>query len=301
MRPKSVLATIGLIAAVCIGLLGCSKSSSTAPGTAETAAPEVPHGHHHHEAGPHGGQVVGLDTADYHAEVTHDDATHRVGVYILDAHAAGVAPVKGASVMIEASTDDKPTEYTLSAVAQPEDVEDTSSYFELESESLYDAVIGVDSAVARPELKLTIDGKSFVGEIPQPERTAAVGHGHSHGGDDALVWHQELIAEGYEIALGHHGVTLLAGGKMEPAMQLTRGGEPVADAKVFNTLLDGDGNVLAEEVAAVYEPPTDEEPSHYAQGSLTIPAGTREAVIRFRVVLPEGAGERTFDVPVTIR
>jgi hypothetical protein len=301
MRPKSVVAAVGLVAGVCVGLIGCSKSSSTAPKTAESAAPEIPHGHHHHEAGPHGGQVIGLDTADYHAEVTQDAATHRVGVYILDAYAAGVAPAKAASVTIEAATDGTPTEYALPAVAQPEDTEGTSSYFELESEPLFDAVIGADSAAGRPELKLVIDGKSFVGDIPQPTQSHAVGHGHSHGGDDALVWRQELKEEGYEIALGHHGVTLLAGGTVEPALQLTRGGEPVADAQVFTTLLDSDGNVLGEEVAAVYEPPTEEEPSHYAQGSLTIPAGTREAAIRFRLVLPQGGGERTFDVPVTIR
>jgi hypothetical protein len=301
MHAKSIFTPIGLIAAVCIGSIGCGKSSSTAPAPSETAAPAIPHGHHHHEAGPHGGQVIGLDTADYHVEVTQDEASHRVGVYILDGYAAGVAPVKGASVAINASVDDKPTEYALPAVAQPEDSEGTSSYFELESEPLFDAVIGADSAVARPELQLTIDGKSYTGVIPQPAQSVASGHGHSHGGDDSLVWHQELKEDGYDIALGHHGVSLLAGGKVEPALQLTRDGKPVDGAQVFNALLDGDGNVLAEEVAAVYEPPTEEEPSHYAQGSLAIPAGTREAVLRFRVILPEGGGERTFDVPVTVR
>jgi hypothetical protein len=58
---------------------------------------------------------------------------------------------------------------------------------------------------------------------------------------------------------------------------------------------------LAQEVSAVYEAPTEEEPAHYAQGALKIPPGTREAKIRFRVVLPEGAGERVFDVPVAVR
>ena len=59
--------------------------------------------------------------------------------------------------------------------------------------------------------------------------------------------------------------------------------------------------VLAEEVGTVYEPPSGNEPSHYAQGMLKIPSGTREAVLRYRIVLPEGKGERTYDVPVAVK
>ena len=95
---------------------------------------------------------------------------------------------------------------------------------------------------------------------------------------------------------------MLAGGDVEPAVQVTRDGQPVADAQVFNALLEDDGEtVLAEEVATVYEPPTSDEPAHYAQGSLKIPSGTRQATIRYRIVLPEGKGERTFDVPVDVK
>ena len=82
----------------------------------------------------------------------------------------------------------------------------------------------------------------------------------SHAGGahvDVLVWNKEMDEQGYRIAVGHHGSSLLAGSKVEPAVQITRDGKPVADAKVFNALLDADGKtVLAEEVATVYEPPT---------------------------------------------
>jgi hypothetical protein len=116
------------------------------------------------------------------------------------------------------------------------------------------------------------------------------------------LWKKVVNEEGYEISLGHHGITLLAGGKVEPAVQIKRDGKPVADAKVFNALLEANGTtVLAEEVPTVYEPPSGEEPSHYAQGSLKIPPGTREAVIRLRILLPEGKGEKTYDVPVSVR
>ena len=120
--------------------------------------------------------------------------------------------------------------------------------------------------------------------------------------DDALTWSKELKEQGYDISLGYHGTSLLAGSKVEPAVQITRDGKPVADAKVFNALLEANGKtVLAEEVATVYEPPSSDEPSHYAQGALKIPPGTREAVLRYRIILPEGKGERTYDVPVAVK
>jgi hypothetical protein len=85
-------------------------------------------------------------------------------------------------------------------------------------------------------------------------------------------------------------------------VQITRDGKPVADAKVLNSLVETNGKtMLAEEVATVYKPPSSDEPSQYAQGALKIPPGTREAVLRFRIILPEGKGERTLDVPVVVK
>ena len=100
----------------------------------------------------------------------------------------------------------------------------------------------------------------------------------SGGADDVLTWSKELKEQGYDISLGYHGTGLLAGGKVEPAVQITRDGKPVADAKVFNALLEANGKtVLAEEVATVYEPPSGDEPSHYAQGALiSHPAHARQ-------------------------
>lgn len=65
---------------------------------------------------------------------------------------------------------------------------------------------------------------------------------------------------------------LHAGEEVEPAVSITRNGEPVSDSRVFNALFSADGKTqLAKEVATVYEPTTAEEPAHYAQGTLAIP------------------------------
>ncbi len=123
--------------------------------------------------------------------------------------------------------------------------------------------------------------------------------GHTHEGDDALVWQRsDLEFEGYVISLGHHGKQLFAGHEAEPAVMITKSGEPVADAKVFVTLLDAAGeDVITEEQATVYEPTTAEEPAHYAQASIKMPADATELTLRYRIELSE-ASEFSQDVIV---
>ncbi len=123
--------------------------------------------------------------------------------------------------------------------------------------------------------------------------------GHTHEGDDALVWRRaDLEYEGYVISLGHHGKQLFAGHEAEPAVMITKNGEPVADAKVFVTLLDAAGeDVITEEQATVYEPATAEEPAHYAQASVKMPAEATELTLRYRIELSE-ASEFSRDVIV---
>ncbi len=124
-------------------------------------------------------------------------------------------------------------------------------------------------------------------------------HGHTHEGGDALVWQRaDLEHEGYVISLGHHGTQLFAGHSAEPAVMITKDREPVADAKVFVTLLDATGeDVITQEQAAVYEPTTAAEPAHYAQASVKMPADATEVTLRYRIELP-AASEISRDVVV---
>ncbi len=120
---------------------------------------------------------------------------------------------------------------------------------------------------------------------------------HSHGEDDALIWRGESIEEaGLVIRLGHHGTHLHAGEEVEPAVSITRDGEAVSDAKVFNALYSADGTTeLAKEVATVYEPTTADEPAHYAQGAQSIPKGVIKGVTLFRIV-PAAADAGDYDI-----
>jgi hypothetical protein len=295
----SISIKFGLFAMCLVGLTGCSKTKTKAPPPAQATV--AAHHHHGSARGPHGGYIIGLDVENYHTELTFDEKANRVGLYVLGEDAATVAPIDAKPVTIKVTIDDKATEYTLPAVAQPGDPAGKSSYFEIVSEPLLAVLTGSKSQYPDIELTATIDGKPHLGEIDIQEFSVPVG-ATANAAADALLWLKVLKEQGFEISLGHHGVTLLAGGKVEPAAQITRDGKPVADAKVFNALLAADGKtVLAKELATVYEPPSDNEPSHYAQGTLKIPSGTRAAVLLYRIYLPAGKVEQPYDVPVAVK
>ncbi|MFT7638398.1 MAG: hypothetical protein ACI9G1_000119 [Pirellulaceae bacterium] len=128
-------------------------------------------------------------------------------------------------------------------------------------------------------------------------------HAHSHGDGDELVWavKQKLADSEFEIWLGHHGSHFHAGDTIEPAISVTSSGEAYADAKVFIALVDPDNSekLLGDEVPTVYEPATDEEIAHYAQGELTIHSDALKFAIRYRTVIADRADHIVY-VPMAI-
>jgi ABC-type nickel/cobalt efflux system permease component RcnA len=158
-----------LVLSAFVGLSGCGGSR-----TAEHSD-ETEHEHAHSHEGVHGGQVIELGDEKYHAELVHDDATHKVGVYLLDGTAKVAAPIDAPSITINCcSVGDQPDQYKLEPMAQPGDPPGTASYFELTSEELCD---GIDTAGAVARLSITIDGKPYSGDI----ETHAHDHDHEHG------------------------------------------------------------------------------------------------------------------------
>jgi hypothetical protein len=76
-------------------------------------------------------------------------------------------------------------------------------------------------------------------------------------------------------------------------------GHFIIDSYVYNSLWSEDGKtLLAEDVRTIYEPPTAEEPAHYAQGELNIPSDAKNVVIRFRVMLSGNVGEVSYNLPI---
>ncbi len=142
------------------------------------------------------------------------------------------------------------------------------------------------------------------GETSPPVNTEATEGGptHSHEGGDELVWVGEDIEhDGFVLKLGHHGDHWHAGEAVEPAVSITRDGEAVPDAKVFNSLVSADGmETVGAEIATIYEPETDDEPAHYAQGNLKLPEESNQVIIRFRIALPGVDDELTRDMTIEV-
>lgn len=122
---------------------------------------------------------------------------------------------------------------------------------------------------------------------------------HTHDAADVLTWVQLDIQEGdFTLSLGHHGDHFHGGDTIEPAVKISRGDDDVADAIVHNSLVAEDAEtVLAEERPTVFEPMTDDEPAHYAQGALQIPKDAKNFLIRFRIQLPGSDIESMYDIP----
>ena len=277
-------------------LSGCGGSDDAAPTTPETQSTanttESGGGGHAHGAGPHEGTLADWGGGKYHVEFTVDHDKKESVVYILGSDEKSPTPIKADKLLLSIT---KP-EFQVELTAAPLDGEaaGTSSRFVGSHDSL-----GIVQEFAGM-ISAEVDGTPYVGEFSE-EPHGAAGKPHTHGADDALVWEGEPVEHaGTTLLLGHHGKHLHAGEEVEPAVSITRDSKPVTDAKVFNSLLSTDGKtVLAKEVATVFEPTTEDEPAHYAQGALAIPKDVKKVVIRFRIVLA-GEEAKTFDTPITV-
>lgn len=279
-------------------LSGCGGSEEAAPSTpaAQPAAQteEGGHGHPHphggHGAGPHEGTLADWGGGAYHVEFTVDHDKKESVVYVLGSDEKSPSPVKATTALL--------------SISDPEfQVELEASPLEGEADGLCSRFVGTHDSLGVVQefagtISAEVDGTPYVAEFKEEAHGAG---GHSHGEDDALVWEGKPVEHaGTHLLLGHHGKHLHAGEEVEPAVSITRDGKPVTDAKVFNALVSADGEtVLAKEVPTIFEPTTEDEPAHYAQGALAIPKDVKKVAIRFRVVLT-GEEAKTFDVPISV-
>ena len=116
----------------------------------------------HVEKGPHGGQVFELGGA-YHAELVHDEKSHRIRIYLLDAEAREPVAIEEQQLVINSMVEGKPAAFELKAAALAGESEGRSSHFESTDETLFHSVIEEHDSKSR--LRVSIDGKQFVAEI----------------------------------------------------------------------------------------------------------------------------------------
>jgi hypothetical protein len=157
-----------LVLSLTVAMAGCSQ------GTKSNTGHEHDHHDHDHEAlGPHGGHLIELGDEAYHGELTHDDPSHKVAIYLLDGAAKAMPAAAELPAEVKLSFDDKgkSVDYTLAKVADGK--------YEIVNEALCTLLGGNFDVNAK--LVTTIAGKPFTGTI---EHHAHKGHNHDHHDHD---------------------------------------------------------------------------------------------------------------------
>lgn len=169
MRTMSRISAL-LAFAVSLGLVaGCGDKKVAKDGKQGTSTVKKVDDDHHHDEGPHGGHIIDLGNGAYHAELTHNDATKSVAIYLFDADLKKPVTTAEQEITINLTVDGKPQEYKLAAAPQAEDPKGETSRFELKDENLVDAW---DAPKSTGRVRVNIGGKSYSGDIDA--------HDHKH-------------------------------------------------------------------------------------------------------------------------
>ena len=162
----------GMLAAslpvVVLSIAGCTRQTQTTGPESSPSSPtvDVHAGHAHPSEGPHHGDLIELGNDEFHAELVHDDQS--VTIYILNGAADKQVPIEATVIMINAKYDGQPKQFQLGASPDQNDPVGKSSRFVSNDADLAGHI---DEDGAEHKLVLTIDGKSYRGELA---------HDHNH-------------------------------------------------------------------------------------------------------------------------
>jgi hypothetical protein len=164
------LAAIALAGAISLHA-GCKSETATAPSDAPASgeaghSDADGHNHGHPEEGPHKGHLIELGKEEYHAELTHDEATGEVTIYVLDGVAKEAVPVAETELAVNLVSNGKPMQFVLPASPQASDPQGQSSKFSVTDKSLLEAL---EAEGAKGQLNITINGKPYSGTIEHHE------------------------------------------------------------------------------------------------------------------------------------
>lgn len=141
---------------------GCEQKPSAGPAAQGTHGGDKHDEHAHATEGPHKGQLIELGNEEYHLELVHDDAAHRITVYVLDSAAKQSVPTAAEPITINLVVDNKPAQFSLPAARQESDPAGKTTRFEAVDEKLCEAM---DAPKAKGRINISIGGKPFTGAI----------------------------------------------------------------------------------------------------------------------------------------
>lgn len=153
MKFRFFAALLGLSS--CMLLLGCGAGATDTSSTSDAVHDHATE-HSHATEGPHGGHLIVLGEEEYHAELTHDEATHMVAVYLLDATAKETLSSGPAEITLQIFKDGDFVDYVLKA-------SEDAGGFAVVDEPLCDFLLHAESVKGR--VQAAIAGKQYVGII----------------------------------------------------------------------------------------------------------------------------------------
>ena len=172
--PKEMLVTCVSLAV--FSLAGCTSETQTTTGPESSPPPptvDAHAGHAHPTEGPHHGDLIELGNEEYHAELLHDEQS--VTIYILNGAADEQVPIEATEITINTQHDGQPEQFKLAASSDQNDPAGMSSRFVSNNTDL---AAHIDEEGAEHRLVLTINGKSYRGEIAHDHDHAHEGHDH---------------------------------------------------------------------------------------------------------------------------
>lgn len=177
MRRFAAFATPLAISAL-FAFVGCGDTNEPAGSApAPTAGHSDADGHAHEEGahaeeGPHHGHLIELGEEEYHAELTHDEASKTVSVYLLGKDAKSAVAIADPEITLNLVVDGKPVQAKLTAAPEPGDAQGQASRFTLKDEAVLEAL---EAPKTTGRLNVTIAGKSYAGTVEHHEHGE---HGH---------------------------------------------------------------------------------------------------------------------------
>jgi hypothetical protein len=178
-----------------LGMAGCTDNSAPAPqdeahhpgdghdhgkeaGDNHAHDHDHEHGHDHAaghpEEGPHHGHLIKLGEEEYHAELTHDDATQTITLYLLGADAKTAVAIADAEILLNLVTEGQPLQLKLAAAPQASDPTGESSRF-----TIIDAagLASLEAPATTGRLNVTIADTPYSGTVQHHEHGD---HDHQH-------------------------------------------------------------------------------------------------------------------------
>ncbi len=156
MRTSLLLVSLALASFVCCA--GCEVKKSAKKAADKAAHEHDGHdhdGHDHSAHGPNGGHVEAFEKTGAHFEWAHDDATHKLSIFLEELVSAG-AKIESVKIDVVSGVDTKSFK-----LAADEKAKIAGSVFTIASEELMNLLdaSGTDAKGVQSKLVAIIDGK----------------------------------------------------------------------------------------------------------------------------------------------